>query len=1040
MLYSGGALGTPSSGNLANCTFPTLNQNTTGNAATATTAAGLSGSQTAKSFYAAPNGSSGTASFRSIVASDIPTLNQSTTGAAGSVTGEAFPASGIIAGTTDTQTLANKTLTSPTLVTPALGTPASGNLANCTFPTLNQNTTGTAANVTGVVAAANGGTGSTANANAANGVVLLNSSGQLPAVSGANLTNLTAAMVGAAPATTGTGILKGNGAGGTTAAVPGTDYAPATLGSALLKGNGAGGFTSASPGTDYVTPTGSITGQAGSVASINGLLAAGGNVTITGSGTVANPYAIASSGGSSSLTFNSPLTNTGGVVSITPGAYAPATTGTAMLKGNGTGGTTPAVSGADYGLPLGYTIGDPGCATLAAAITTIGTTTMATLHYSSPQAISTNLTIPANLTLAPERGAILSIPTGVTLTINGGFQAGLYQVFSCADATALVSFWNNSNANCPGKPTTLVPQWWGAKGDDVNDDTAALNSMVVSATCGPGGAPIYLPEGEYKITDTWKIGENSRYGLIGYNIRGAGSKATFIDATAFGDRPAVALCNLRGTVIEGLTINGKNVAPSTACNSYANSMPDPVKADWVTAGCNDTQYSPYAGIALDPYSGTKPTGGYSNDTYGQGYSSGLFLKDIQISNFVVGFVALGGEADDTISIRDSQAINCTYGFSFGGTQNDGCITENGWVTSCWQGYTGTVHGAQQGQIPSIYGGGSQTTWEVIDGGNGASVVSGAEMESIGWLGNNSCHYDSCLIDIIHSYEPYLFVGSSLFTGCSIEGGGVAWGFNFIADNRPPVFTGTTFLSFNANALIGYTLNPLDFGTFTNSPIWDSPGYLGEEYTGYYTGKQYISPWTTKAQIFTNQSCTHYNINGGPGYNNYITDTFYYSGLSISGVGHSAVLTFTAGAGGGADYQLGDTILWNVPDRSTVNSGNIAPAFHVTNITGAQITAQSLVDNINTSWAPAGGSIQVVVPLFIIGPGNLSTAATNSSTSLTSVTNIGNWMVGDFIQGSGIGPDNRVIAIDTGTNTLTLSRAASASAAGVSIFNCGLTAY
>jgi hypothetical protein len=34
-LVSGGALGTPSSGNLTNCTFPTLNQNTTGNAATA---------------------------------------------------------------------------------------------------------------------------------------------------------------------------------------------------------------------------------------------------------------------------------------------------------------------------------------------------------------------------------------------------------------------------------------------------------------------------------------------------------------------------------------------------------------------------------------------------------------------------------------------------------------------------------------------------------------------------------------------------------------------------------------------------------------------------------------------------------------------------------------------------------------------------------------------------------------------------------------------------------------------------------------------
>jgi hypothetical protein len=39
--------------------------------------------------------------------------------------------------------------TSPTLVTPALGTPSSGTLTNCTFPTLNQNTTGSSATVTG---------------------------------------------------------------------------------------------------------------------------------------------------------------------------------------------------------------------------------------------------------------------------------------------------------------------------------------------------------------------------------------------------------------------------------------------------------------------------------------------------------------------------------------------------------------------------------------------------------------------------------------------------------------------------------------------------------------------------------------------------------------------------------------------------------------------------------------------------------------------------------------------------------------------------
>lgn len=47
--------------------FPVLNQNTTG------TAAGLSGTQTANTVYAAPSGSSGTASFRALTYADLPT-------------------------------------------------------------------------------------------------------------------------------------------------------------------------------------------------------------------------------------------------------------------------------------------------------------------------------------------------------------------------------------------------------------------------------------------------------------------------------------------------------------------------------------------------------------------------------------------------------------------------------------------------------------------------------------------------------------------------------------------------------------------------------------------------------------------------------------------------------------------------------------------------------------------------------------------------------------------------------------------------------
>jgi hypothetical protein len=44
-------------------------------------------SQTANYFFAAPNGSAGTPTFRAIVAADVPTLNQNTTGTASNVTG-----------------------------------------------------------------------------------------------------------------------------------------------------------------------------------------------------------------------------------------------------------------------------------------------------------------------------------------------------------------------------------------------------------------------------------------------------------------------------------------------------------------------------------------------------------------------------------------------------------------------------------------------------------------------------------------------------------------------------------------------------------------------------------------------------------------------------------------------------------------------------------------------------------------------------------------------------------------------------------------
>ena len=101
------------------------------------------------------------------------------------------------------------------------------------------------------------------------------------------------------------GILKGTGTG-FSAATAGTDYSPGTasLGTGILKSTTTTGTLSIAVASDFPTlnqnTTGSsatCTGNAGTVTSINGKIAAGTNVTVTGSGTSGSPYSINAAGG-----------------------------------------------------------------------------------------------------------------------------------------------------------------------------------------------------------------------------------------------------------------------------------------------------------------------------------------------------------------------------------------------------------------------------------------------------------------------------------------------------------------------------------------------------------------------------------------------------------------------------------------------------------------------------------------------------------------------------------------------------------------------
>jgi hypothetical protein len=167
---------------------------------------------------------------------------------------------------------------SPTLVTPALGTPASGNLANCTFPTLNQNTTGTAGNVTGVVAIINGGTGNTTAQGAMNTFAGATTSGQYLRGNGTNVV-MAAIVAGDVPTlnqnTTGSsGSCTGNAATATTATTATSATTATTATSATTATNLAGGSAGTIPYQSAAGTTVQLTaGTAGQILQSNGAAA-----------------------------------------------------------------------------------------------------------------------------------------------------------------------------------------------------------------------------------------------------------------------------------------------------------------------------------------------------------------------------------------------------------------------------------------------------------------------------------------------------------------------------------------------------------------------------------------------------------------------------------------------------------------------------------------------------------------------------------------------------------------------------------------------
>jgi hypothetical protein len=96
--------------------------------------------------------------------------------------------------------------------------------------------------------------------------------------------------------------------------------------------------------------------------------------------------------------------------------------------------------------------------------------------------ISSNITIPSNINLLFVKGAMLSPDSGVTITINGPVEAGLWQIFT-----------GSGTISGSIDVTEVLPQWWGAKGDGSTSDTAAVQAAITASVS------VFFPSGTYLV-------------------------------------------------------------------------------------------------------------------------------------------------------------------------------------------------------------------------------------------------------------------------------------------------------------------------------------------------------------------------------------------------------------------------------------------------------------------------------------------------------------------------------------------------------------
>jgi hypothetical protein len=311
-----------------------------------------------------------------------------------------------------------------------------------------------------------------------------------------------------APSTTGTSILKGNGLGGFNNAVAGVDFAPATSGNAILYGNGSGGFNSVSIGSGVTFAGGvlSATGSGGTVTAVTGtapITSSGGNtpaISISQSGVSTNGYL-------SSIDWN------------TFNSKAPATSGTSILYGNGTGGFSNVTIGSGVTFVAG-TLSATGSGGTVTAVTGSG-------NIASSGGTTPNITFTGTLPIANGGTNGTAAPTAGAVAVGNGTQ----YAFTAAGSAGQVLTSNGSTVPTWATVATGIGTtgYWGSFWDTTNQ-TAASTTVAYTINIGtsdPNNSGVSIVSSN-RITVAHAGVYNIQYSIQFENI-GTGNKNYNVD-------------------------------------------------------------------------------------------------------------------------------------------------------------------------------------------------------------------------------------------------------------------------------------------------------------------------------------------------------------------------------------------------------------------------------------------------------------------------------------------------------------------------------